>query len=102
MIDARQALLTFLDEKVFVPALNAVPAQPSERKLLLRVQDRVRSTRLKYWEEYGSAEAVKANFLSDLHSPFGQDLAGDMFMLRMTRFEDVKDEFLKLCRNEGV
>src|SRR5690348_10226141 len=54
------------------------------------------SKTLKYWEEYTSAERVRANFLSDVASPFGQDLAADMFMLGLTRFEDVKSEFLDL------
>jgi hypothetical protein len=62
----------------------------------------VSSTRIRYYEEYTSAEKVKANFGSDLSSAFGRSLATDMYLLGLTRFENVRDEFLSLCREHGV
>ena len=102
--DAREALLSFLDDRVFLPALSADPDSYAEeqRKMLSRVQNSVRGTRLKYHEEYTTAARIKTNFRSDLGSTFGQNLAADMFFLRLTRFEDVKDEFVDLCREYGV
>jgi len=103
-MDVRAELLRFLDDRVFWPALNAAPERYDRqgRGQLARVQHSVRNTRLRYHGEYTSAEQVKTNFRSDLVSVFGQSLAAEMFLLGLTRFEDVKDEFLTLCGKHGV
>lgn len=103
-MDARKALLDFLDEQVFLPAANADRRRYNarDRTLLLRAQHSVRGTRLKYYEEYTTAERVKANFRSDLSSSFGQKLAADMYLLKLARFEDVKDECFDLCRRHEL
>lgn len=101
----RQALLDFLDEKVFLPAIDADPARytdPGDRKLLKRVKKRVLTTRLRYLEEYKTAEEVKNNFFQDLDSTFGHDLATEMLLLKMQRFEDVQKDFVGLCVSLGV
>ena len=104
-IDFRQKLLDFLDEKVFLPAINGDPANytaTGDRRLLESVKRRVTTTRLKYLAEYQTAERVKSNFFLDLDSPFGQTLAGDMLMLKLRRFEDVQKDFVNLCTKFGV
>jgi len=103
-MDARKALLDFLDEKVFLPAANAdcQRYEAQDRKLLSRVQHSVFGTRSRYYEEYTTAERVKANFRSDLSSAFGQSLAADMYFLKLPAFEDVKHEFFDLCRLHGI
>ena len=101
----RLTLLNFLGQEVFLPAINADPANyaaAADRPLLEGVKRRVTTTRLKYQSEYQTAADVKANFFLDLDSPFGQTLAGDMFLLKLTRFEDVQKAFSNLCRSLGV
>lgn len=101
----RRVLLKFLDERVFMPAIYADPqsyTEPGDRALLKSVKKRVLRTRLRYLERYEAAEDVKSNFLQDLDSAFGHDLATDMLFLKMQRFEDVQNDFLKLCASLGV
>lgn len=96
----RQALLEFLDENVFLPAIDAAItgyADAGNRKLLASVKKRVQRTRLRYQEQYSTAAEVQANFLKDLDSKFGQDLSADMWQLKLQRFENVRSEFLALC-----
>jgi hypothetical protein len=103
--DPRQALLDFLDQKVFLPAISADPANyatTGDRRLLESVRKRVTTTRLKYQTEYKTATDVKLNFFQDLDSPFGQALAGDMFLLKLKRFEDMQKDFTNLCETLGV
>jgi hypothetical protein len=48
------------------------------------------------------AAAIKANFIQDLNSKPGQERANDMWLLKLTRFDDVQSEFLALCNQLGV
>ncbi len=101
----RQALLDFLDKEVFSPAIGADVASYSDagdRKLLASVKKRVERTRLRYLEQYATAAEVRANFLKDLDSKFGQDLAADMWRLKLQRFENVRSQFLALRSKVGV
>jgi hypothetical protein len=101
----RDALLDFLDERVFIPAIDADPASYSDmgdRKLLASVKKRVERTRVRYQHHYATPAEVRANFLKDLDSTFGQDLATDMWSLKLRRFEDIKPPFLNLCAELGV
>jgi len=100
----RDALLNFLDEQVFLPALNAgsaLYADAGDRKLLANVKKRVARTRVRY-QDYATATEVAANFLKDLDSKFGQDLAADMWSLKLRRFEDIQQPFLSLCAKLGA
>jgi hypothetical protein len=71
-------------------------------KLLKRVQRRVHDTRIRYVGEYSTASQVKSNFIQDLNSKPGQELAADMYLLQLPRFEDVRQDFLELCKQLGV
>jgi len=100
----RDALLNYLDVQVFLPALNtglAVYGDAGDRKLLVNVKKRVERTRVRY-QQYATATEVAANFLKDLDSKFGQDLAADMWSLKLRRFEDIQQPFLSLCAKLGV
>ena len=102
---AREQLLRFLDDRVFQPALTAQPAAhttTTDRKLLKSVQKRVRESRTRYLADYPSAGDVKANFTQDLSSKPGQALAADMWLLHLTRFEDIRTDFLALCAQLGL
>jgi hypothetical protein len=103
--DAKQQLIEFLDARVFQPALSIDPldvASAEDRKLLKSVQTRVRESRVRYIADYPHAIDIKSNFLQDLNSKPGQALANDMWLLKLTRFEDVRADFLSLCKQLGL
>jgi hypothetical protein len=101
----KQRLLEFLDQRVFQPVATANPltySDTGDRKLLKSVQHRVHGSRTRYVADYPDAAAIKANFIQDLNSKPGQELANDMWLLKLTRFADVQSEFLALCKQLGV
>jgi hypothetical protein len=101
---SRQTLLDFLDERAFLPVENADPlsyVSPGDRKLLKSVQRRVHETRMRY-SQYPSASAIKTNFIQDLNSKAGQTLAADLWLLKLSRFEDIQEEFRQLCNRLGL
>ena len=103
--DSKQQLLEFLNERVFRPTEVADPlsyANIDERKLLKSVQKRVHETRVRYFADYANASEVKSTFVQDLNSKSGQKLASDMWILKLTRFEDVRTDFLALCTRLGL
>jgi hypothetical protein len=102
---AREQLLRLLDDRVFQPTLTARPlayTTADDRKLLKSVQIRVHEIRTRYLADYPSAGDVKANFVQDLNSKTEQALAADMWLLRLTRFEDIRIDFLALCTQLGL
>lgn len=95
----------FLDARVFKPTGSADPpgyADAGDRKPLRSVQKCVHDTRVRYFGTYATAAEVKSNFAQDLNSKPGQELANDMYLLKLTRFEDVREEFLALCKKIGL
>src|SRR4051812_12305526 len=105
MANPLEAVLEFLDARVFKQTASADPlgyADPADRKLLKSVQKRVHETRVRYLGTCATAAEVKANFIQDLNSKPGQALASDMYVLKLTRFEDVREEFLALCKKNGL
>ena len=105
MASPLEALLDFLDARVFKPTASADPLSYSDlgdRKLLKRVKRHVHETKVRYFGTYTTAAEVKANFAQDLSSKPGQALANDMYLLKLSRFEDVREEFLALCKKNGL
>jgi hypothetical protein len=100
--EKRRQLLKFLDERVFNPILDSPPRKGPDRRFFRETQNRVRRTWSRYPEKYQTASAIKQAFLSDLQSPVGQQLAALLQWLGLPRFEDVREDFLKLCRELGV
>ena len=101
----KQQLFDLLDQRVFQPALTATPlsyADAQDRKLLKSVQKRVHESRVRYVADYPDASTIKANFMQDLNSKAGQALASDMFILKLPRFEDIRQDFLALCKRLGL
>ncbi len=105
MANPLEALLDFLDARIFKQTASADPlryADVGDRRLLKSVQKRVHETRVRYLGTYATAAEVKVNFVQDLNSKSGQALANDMYLLKLTRFEDVREEFLALCNKNGL
>lgn len=100
--EKRLRLLRFLDERVFRPILDSPPSLGPDAVFFREAQNRVRNTWIRYPEKYQTATAVRAAFISDLHSPTGQQLAALLKWLKLPRFEDIQDDFLKLCRELEV
>ena len=101
----REQLIRFLDERVFQPTLVTQPldySSPGDRKLLKSVQKRVHESRIRYLADYPSANDIKVNFVQDLNSKHGQALASDMYVLKLTAFEDVRTDFIALCKQLGI
>lgn len=99
----KQALLGFLNNNVFQPALECHGGDyaASEPKLLRSVLKRVQTTQSRYGT-YGTAAEVRDNFFSDLHSEAGKKMSSDMAALRMKTFEEVELGFRNLCQELGV
>jgi hypothetical protein len=103
--NSKQQLFDLLDKRVFQPTLTAnslLYASLGDRKLLKSVKKRVHESRVRYIADYSDASAIKTNFLQDLNSKPGQALASDMFVLKLPRFEDIRQDFLALCTKLGV
>lgn len=100
--DKRRLLLKFLTERVFHPILDAPPRRGLDAAFFREAQNRVRNTWARYPEKYPTARAVKAAFVSDLQSPVGKQLAEMLQWLNLPRFEDIRDEFLRLCEELGI
>jgi len=95
--DKRRLLLKFLDERVFRPIVDSPARQGPDAEFFREAQSRVHRTWARYPERYQTASAVKHAFLSDLRSPIGRQLAALLEWLGLPRFEDVRDDFLRLC-----
>jgi hypothetical protein len=100
--EKKRQLLNFLDEKVFRPVLDAPSRKGPDAVFFREAQSKVRRTWYRYPERYLTAIDLKRAFISDLQSPIGQQLAVMLHWLGLPRFEDVREDFLELCRKLGV
>jgi len=101
--DARQKLVTFLDQKAFRPVLEADhSAYPdSQRRKLADVQRRT-ETEIARFQNYGSAQEVMTNFRRDLHSDAAEKVHRVLKELGLPTVNDVRPEFEKLASSLGV
>ncbi len=100
--EKRRCLLNFLDEQVFHPILNSLTPSGHEGEFFKEVQKTVDKTWIRYQGRYATAAAIKEAFHSDLRSPVGQELAAKLLWLKLPRFEDIEEDFLKLCQRLDV
>jgi hypothetical protein len=94
-------LLRFLDSHVFNPILRAKEEdyKESDRTVLADVQGSTKSEKERF-HHYGSAQEVRDNYLSDLHSETARRINKELRRLKLPRLPDVKDEFLKIAGDE--
>lgn len=86
---SKEDLIKFLDEKVLIP----VETNP---KATITIKQKVHGTRMRLNEQV-SAEKVEQFFWSSLVSDRGIDSYKKIKGIDAPTFEDVRDEFKKLC-----
>ncbi len=100
----REELVRFLDRKVFDPVLRKREDDFSGGQKQ-KFQDVKRSTeneKNRFHHQYGSAEDVKNNYLSDLSSSAGKKKTSELEELGLPSLPQVKQEFIELCERLGV
>ncbi|MFH1230054.1 MAG: hypothetical protein V1709_01015 [Planctomycetota bacterium] len=85
----KQALIDFLEEKVFRPAEN----HPMTDKT---IKKKVQCTRMRL-NQYRDWETVEKYFWSAMASDAGKDSYRRLHRIGATAFEDVIEEFKRLC-----
>ena len=95
---SKAELLRFLDSRVFNPILRAKKDdyRESDQKALADVQGSTKSEKARF-HGYHSAQEVRDNFMSDLHSETAKRINKELRRLKLPRLPDVKDEFLELA-----
>ena|SRR5579875_1189440 len=97
----KQELLHFLDQRVFIPILNASVNGHSDadQRKLQDVQDRTRSERERF-HHYSSAREIVDNYKRDLHSKTAHRVNRELDALQLPTLPSVKDDFLQLAGDE--
>ena len=94
----RAELLRFLDSRVFNPIIRSKDSdyRGSDQKILADVQESTKGEK-KRFHGYRSAQEVRDNYMSDLHSETAKRINKELQRLKLPRLPDVKDEFLTIA-----
>lgn len=103
MSSDKKQLFNFLDEHTFKPVLDANPGDypGDKRKKLEDVQRATRSERQRY-ENYGSAQELYRMYEDDLNSEPAKQIHRELKNLGLPTLNDVRDEFERRAKEEGV
>jgi hypothetical protein len=95
---SKTELLKFLDSRVFNPILRAKKSdyRNSDQKALADVQGSTKSEKARF-HGYHSAQEIRDNYMSDLHSDTAKRINKELRRLKLPRLPDVKDEFLAIA-----
>jgi hypothetical protein len=101
--DVKQQLLDFINKKAFDPILKAKPDKlnDEDREALADVQRKTESEK-KNFEDYGSADEIKKNYLSNVRSKAAAKVNDQLEKLGLPTMPEHKDEFMELCSKLGV
>jgi len=102
--DIRRRLLAFLDRELFNPILNT-PRHHFRTKEDLQRFDGARRKAEEERRRYHlcpTAQDIKESFLNDLQSRTSERLSENLRYLGLPTYEDVRDDFLKLCETYGL
>jgi hypothetical protein len=98
-----QALIDFLDQKVFNPIMEARPelySSEREQKMLDYVK-KFTSTEIEYFHKKdNSPEQIKEMFFRELYYETSGVLGKDREDLELPRFLEIRDQFLNLFEQE--
>jgi hypothetical protein len=99
---AKSELLRFLDSRVFNPILRAKKDdyRESDQRALADVQESTKSEKQRF-HAYQSAQEIRDNYMSDLHSAAARRINQELKRLKLPRLPDVKDEFLQIADGGG-
>lgn len=96
----RDALLEFLDKKVFDPVLEAIPelySSERDRRMLNSVQEKVKVNRERFHESYLTAEAIRDQYFRELYFEGRSRLGKVLEDLELPRFVQLRGQFIDLC-----
>ena len=99
---SKKELLQFLDSRVFNPILKARKKdyQESQQEALADVQGSTKSEKRRF-HGYHSAQEIRDNYMSDLHSDTARRINSELRRLKLPRLPDVKDDLLALAEGRG-
>jgi len=91
-------LLRFLDSRVFNPILRAKKRdyRESDQDALADVQGSTKSEKARF-HGYHSAQEIRDNYMSDLHSETAKRINKELRRLKLPRLPDVKADFLRIA-----
>ena len=95
-------LLKFLDSRAFNPILRAKKEDYSEsdENALADVQGSTKTEKGRF-HGYDSAQDIRDNHMSGLHSETAKWINKQLRRLELPRLADVKDEFLQIADDRG-
>jgi hypothetical protein len=95
-------LLRFLDSRVFNPILraNKKDYREKDQDALADVQGSTKSEKARF-HGYHSAQEIRDNYMSDLHSETAKRINKELRRLKLPRLPDVKDDFLQIADDRG-
>src|SRR5438046_2721327 len=95
---SKKKLLGFLDSRVFNPILRARKDdyKESQHKALADVQSSTKSEKQRF-RGYGSAQEIRENYMSDLHSEAAKRINRELKRLKLPSLPEVKSEFLAIA-----
>lgn len=101
--DVKKQLLDFINKKTFEPILNTRPDKfkGKDREDFEDVRRKTESEK-KNFEDYGSADEIKKNYLSNVHSKAAAKVNDQLEKLGLPTMPEHKDEFMELCSKLGV
>jgi hypothetical protein len=101
--DVKKQLLDFINKKAFDPILKTKPEKfkDKEREEFEEVRRKTENEK-KNFEEYGSADEIKKNYLSNVRSKAAAKVNDQLQKLGLPTMPEHKDEFMELCNKLGV
>jgi hypothetical protein len=96
----REALLEFLDKKVFNPVLEAIPelySSERDRRMLNTVKEKVKVDRERFHESYLTAEAIRDQFFREIYFEVRGRIGKALEDLELPRFVQLRAQFIDLC-----
>ena len=101
--DAWKELVNFIDKKAFNKILKALPDDydGKEKETVEEVIKKTKNEQKKF-HDYKSAEEVKKNFMSNVHSKAAKKLDKEIEQLGLPTLPQLKDEFEKLAEKLEV
>ena len=100
---AKEGLIRFLDEKAFLPVLDAkLEDYPESKRHKLKHVKRATQNERQRFRSYDSAQDVVTNFKRDLHSGAAAEVHRELRDLNLPTINDVRGEFEKLAGALGV
>ena len=101
--DVKKQLLDFIDKKAFDPILKTKPEKfkDKDREAIEEVRRKTENEK-KNFAEYGSADEIKKNYLSNVRSKAAAKVNDQLQKLGLPTMPEHKDEFMELCNKLGV